>query len=99
MTRTRLVRGENFRKNLRALGRRVGSDPAGFIPGLTVHQAKGREWDAIGFLPQETDLAALRSGLSHHRISDRLIYAALTRGRLSTTLLDRIRGSDEDSNA
>ncbi|MBG0813325.1 UvrD-helicase domain-containing protein [Planomonospora sp. ID82291] len=99
MTRTRLVRGENFRKNLQDLGRRVASDPVGFIPGLTVHQAKGREWDTVGFLPKRSDLAALRSGLSHHRIGDRLIYVALTRGRLSTTLLDCIHGSGESFDA
>ncbi|MEV5410005.1 UvrD-helicase domain-containing protein [Thermopolyspora sp. NPDC052614] len=76
-----------LRRLLRNLARRVESQSTGFIPGMTVHQAKGREWDAVGFLAREEDLSALRTGLDRGRAGDRQIYVALTRGRYSTFLL------------
>jgi Superfamily I DNA and RNA helicases len=84
---TRLTVTGNFRTYLRDLARRVGSQSAVFIPGLTVHQAKGREWDAVGYLATEQDLAALRKGLDRNQTDDRVVYVALTRARHSVSLL------------
>ncbi|MFI7470559.1 ATP-binding domain-containing protein [Nonomuraea sp. NPDC049646] len=49
------------------------------IPGLTVHQAKGREWDAVGVCLTEPQQAALRKGLDPLNSNHRIIYVALTR--------------------
>ena len=55
------------------------------VPGMTVNQAKGREWDHVGVwfskLPKVLDI-----NKEHHR----KIYVAVTRARLSTCLLKKI---------
>jgi DNA helicase-2/ATP-dependent DNA helicase PcrA len=55
------------------------------IPGLTSHQAKGREWDHVGLVLKQADVAALAAGLSVERPDDRALYVACTRARCSTT--------------
>jgi DNA helicase-2/ATP-dependent DNA helicase PcrA len=64
---------------LGALGRRLGK--AHLIPGMTIHQAKGREWANVGvhLLPNEEH--QLTAGLSQERPSDRALYVALTRAK------------------
>jgi DNA helicase II / ATP-dependent DNA helicase PcrA len=52
------------------------SDP---IPGLTVHQAKGCEWGAVGVCLTDPQQAALRTGLDPLNSNHRTIYVALTR--------------------
>ncbi|MGX1759384.1 UvrD-helicase domain-containing protein [Streptomyces lydicus] len=52
------------------------------VPGLTCHQAKGREWDYVGVRLEESDLKALRTGLDPDDEDHRKIYVALTRARL-----------------
>jgi DNA helicase-2/ATP-dependent DNA helicase PcrA len=73
--RTHIARLENLRARLRLPDDQL-------IPGLTCHQAKGREWDRVGVHLEEPDREALRAGLDHTRETHRMLYVALTRGRL-----------------
>jgi DNA helicase-2/ATP-dependent DNA helicase PcrA len=57
------------------------------VPGLTCHQAKGREWDVVGIRLEENDVAALRTGLVRQVEEHRSLYVALTRARRLTTAL------------
>jgi len=66
---------------LRALGRRLGT--AHLIPGMTIHQAKGREWANVGVHMQPDEGHHLAGGLSRERPSDRGLYVALTRAKRS----------------
>ena len=54
------------------------------VPGLTTHQAKGGEWDAVGVKLADTHRARLAAGLSVEAETDRKLYVACTRARLST---------------
>ncbi|MDP9607987.1 UvrD-helicase domain-containing protein [Streptomyces demainii] len=51
------------------------------VPGLTCHQAKGRQWDKVGIRLEETDAAALLNGLDPGNEHHRSLYVALTRAR------------------
>jgi DNA helicase II / ATP-dependent DNA helicase PcrA len=51
------------------------------IPGMTIHQAKGREWNAVGVRLKRTQVERLSSGLTQASSDDRAIYVALTRAR------------------
>ncbi|UKY48508.1 ATP-binding domain-containing protein [Streptomyces inhibens] len=53
----------------------------GLVPGMTCHQAKGREWDRVGVRLEEADAAALRRGLDPTDEAHRALYVALTRTR------------------
>jgi DNA helicase-2/ATP-dependent DNA helicase PcrA len=53
------------------------------IPGLTVFQAKGLEWDRVGVHLTPDDVAALAQGLSQGNDAHRVIYVGLTRARLA----------------
>lgn len=55
------------------------------IPGLTVHQAKGREWRRVGVLLTSGEHQRLMAGLSQDSETDRLLYVGLTRAREVTT--------------
>ncbi|WP_366557260.1 ATP-binding domain-containing protein [Pseudonocardia sp. SCN 73-27] len=57
------------------------------VLAMTVHQAKGREWQRVGVLLQDSHLVALERGLRLTNATDRLLYVALTRARSETTLL------------
>ncbi|MCM2515796.1 UvrD-helicase domain-containing protein [Streptomyces griseoincarnatus] len=57
------------------------------VPGLTCHQAKGREWDAVGVRLEESDVAALHTGLVLQVEEHRSLYVALTRARHLTIAL------------
>lgn len=50
-------------------------------PGLTVHQAKGREWKHVGFVGPDEQHAALAGGLTMDVDLHRVLYVALTRAR------------------
>ncbi|MFJ6569843.1 UvrD-helicase domain-containing protein [Streptomyces sp. NPDC091292] len=65
-------------KNLRA---RLHVARERLVPGLTCHQAKGRQWDKVGVRLAETDTAALRDGLDPSNEDHRSLYVALTRAR------------------
>lgn len=51
------------------------------IPGLTVHQAKGREWDSVALRLSDDGRAMLAAGLSKDNEGHRLLYVACTRAR------------------
>lgn len=51
------------------------------VPGLTVHQAKGREWDKVGLVLADSELSSLGVGLDPDRASNRRLYVACTRAR------------------
>ncbi|OZE26717.1 hypothetical protein CH278_26855 [Rhodococcus sp. 05-2254-5] len=57
------------------------------IPGLTVFQAKGREWDRVGVALTATQEALLADGLRELDDEHCVIYVALTRARALTGLL------------
>jgi len=66
---------------LGALGRRLGKTH--LIPGMTIHQAKGREWASVGVHLVPDEAHHLAAGLSQERHSDRALYVALTRAKRS----------------
>jgi DNA helicase-2/ATP-dependent DNA helicase PcrA len=49
------------------------------IPGLTIHQAKGREWNTVGVKLEASELQALERGLQRNDENHRCTYVALTR--------------------
>jgi len=55
------------------------------IAGMTVHQAKGREWDYVGVRLSEEERATLAAGLRVDNERHRQLYVACTRARFSTT--------------
>jgi DNA helicase-2/ATP-dependent DNA helicase PcrA len=54
------------------------------VPGLTTHQAKGGEWEAVGVRLTNPERAALASGLSVAEDTHRKLYVACTRARHRT---------------
>ncbi len=52
-----------------------------FTPGMTFHQAKGREWDVVGVVLQPKQMKALREGLRRDQEDHRKVYVGLTRAR------------------
>ena len=69
---------------LAALRARVEQPSRQHVPGLTCHQAKGREWDHVGVRLEATDVQGLRQGLTHTNEDHRMLYVALTRARRQT---------------
>jgi DNA helicase-2/ATP-dependent DNA helicase PcrA len=65
------------------IGRRVVY-PGRPVPGLTAHQAKGREWDIVGIRLAPSEREALAGGLTVHEDTHRKLYVACTRARLIT---------------
>jgi DNA helicase II / ATP-dependent DNA helicase PcrA len=57
------------------------SGPMQFIPGLTVHQAKGREWAIVGVRLTSEEQQHLLNGLDERAEPDRQVYVALTRAK------------------
>ena len=66
-------------QRLQALALRLGAGTC--IPGMTIHQAKGREWNAVGVRLKQAQKDRLRRGLSENNPDDRALYVALTRAR------------------
>jgi DNA helicase II / ATP-dependent DNA helicase PcrA len=64
---------------LGALGRRLGRTHV--IPGMTIHQAKGREWASVGVHLQPDEEHHLAAGLSQERPPHRALYVGLTRAK------------------
>lgn len=62
------------------------------IPGLTVFQAKGREWERVGVVLSRAQLAALTSGLHALEEEHCIIYVAITRAK---RFCGRLSGSSE----
>lgn len=70
---------------LEALARRVRASRV--VPGMTIHQAKGREWGHVGLSLTDDEVQTLASGLSQESENHRALYVALTRARLGTSLI------------
>lgn len=70
------------RKALGNLRMRLQNAHERLVPGLTCHQAKGREWDRVGMRLEESDAAVLRKGLDPADEAHRSLYVALTRARV-----------------
>lgn len=68
-----------------ALSRRL--DRGSLVPGMTVHQAKGREWTHVALHVGPGQLSRLAAGLEQGRAGDREIYVALTRAKESVRLV------------
>ncbi|MFJ3799896.1 UvrD-helicase domain-containing protein [Streptomyces sp. NPDC090088] len=77
---THITRLKLLRARLQAPGRRL-------VPGLTAHQAKGREWDHVGVRLTSAERGSLRQGLNPNNEDHRKLYVALTRARYMTTAL------------
>ncbi|WP_410540132.1 UvrD-helicase domain-containing protein [Streptomyces sp. KL2] len=60
---------------------------ARLIPGLTAHQAKGREWDHVGVCLTSSERGTLRRGLSSANEDHRKLYVALTRAKWTTMVI------------
>jgi DNA helicase-2/ATP-dependent DNA helicase PcrA len=58
------------------------------VPGMTIHQAKGREWDHVGIRLTAGEVARLATGLDPDVEADRALYVALTRARHGVTRLN-----------
>jgi DNA helicase-2/ATP-dependent DNA helicase PcrA len=67
-----------------ALAERAASPDV--VPGLTIHQAKGREWPRVGVSLSDAEASRLAHGLAEINESDRRSYVGLTRARRSTVL-------------
>lgn len=78
--------GEPIRQaEIEALRLRLQRDD--LIPGLTVHQAKGREWRRVGVALSTNDEMILASGLQPLVEDHCVLYVALTRARESCVAL------------
>lgn len=78
--------GEPIRQGeVEALRLRLHRDD--LIPGLTVHQAKGREWPRVGVALSTRDELALASGLRALEEEHCVLYVALTRAKDSCVTL------------
>jgi DNA helicase-2/ATP-dependent DNA helicase PcrA len=73
-------------RRLEALRKRLGQSRR-LLPGMTVHQAKGREWAHVGVRLTDDEQAQLAAGLSQDNDDHRRLYVALTRARRSVTLI------------
>src|SRR6266704_1880222 len=72
--------GETLRQSeVEALRRRLGRRD--LIPGLTVHQAKGCEWNRVGVALRQSDRDLLSQGLRELEPEHCVLYVALTRAR------------------
>ena len=87
--RPRAARGDVEQRQvdrLAALASRVASTRR-LVPGMTIHQAKGQEWDHVGVRLTPNESARLANGLHPDDESDRVLYVALTRARYGVTHL------------
>jgi len=75
---------ERYARLIRLSERLAGAD---VIPGLTIHQAKGREWSQVGVALSDPERARLAKGLEQDSEDDRALYVALTRARHETRLV------------
>ncbi len=67
---------------LNALASRIRADVP-LVPGMTIHQAKGQEWNKVGIRLSDANLGRLGAGLNAKEERDRALYVALTRARRS----------------
>ena len=57
------------------------------VQGVTIHQAKGLEWNRVALILDDSEISLLSSGLNQHDESHRRMYVACTRAREETTRL------------
>lgn len=72
-------------RRLEGLARRLGKSH--LIPGMTIHQAKGREWRNVGVHLSASQQERLPTGLLQEHPGDRALYVALTRAKNSVRLV------------
>jgi DNA helicase II / ATP-dependent DNA helicase PcrA len=72
-------------ERLRAIGSRAVAASARPVPGMTIHQAKGQEWNHVHLEVDDEDVRRLADGLAIERASDRALYVAVTRARVRCT--------------
>lgn len=72
-----------YTKRLALLRERLTSGQR-LIPGMTTHQAKGREWDYVGLRLSDDQRKVLEGGLSSAEEAHRQLYVASTRARFHT---------------
>lgn len=82
------------RQQLTLLSTRLKQDIV--IPGLTVFQAKGREWERVGVALSGDQITALASGLQPLDEEHCVIYVAITRAKQFCGLLSATSGSEVD---
>jgi DNA helicase-2/ATP-dependent DNA helicase PcrA len=80
-------RRANYTRPLGQLRDYLRRDVARPAPGLTIHQAKGREWPAVGVRLTAAEQQHLAAGLDPAHDGQRAIYVALTRGKVDTVAL------------
>ncbi len=73
----------NYTKRLDVLRSRLAYDGQ-LVPGMTTHQAKGREWDHVGVRLRDADAHRLNAGLTYSEEPHRQLYVACTRARIRT---------------
>lgn len=81
--RPRAATGDSATRQLElmaALSTRLRSGER-LVPGMTIHQAKGCEWDRVGVRLAPSEFTRLGSGLHRDSEGDRCLYVALTRAR------------------
>ncbi len=76
---------EKLNETLALLKVRLGGQP--LVSGLSVHQAKGREYDRVGLKLKPADVKRLASGLDADKPDDRVLYVASTRAKRGTVLV------------
>ncbi|MGW2483736.1 UvrD-helicase domain-containing protein [Streptomyces sp. NPDC001571] len=85
-TRRKLPKKRNHHHTARLekLRVRLHADGNRLIPGLTAHQAKGREWNNVGVVLTSSEREILAAGLVQTREDHRTLYVALTRAKQAT---------------
>ena len=71
-------------------------DKAAVVPGLTIFQAKGREWDRVGVVLSRAQMATLAAGLHELDEEHSIIYVAITRARLACGRLSDTSGVEAE---
>lgn len=73
---------------LKDLARRWSKGPGNLVPGLSIHQAKGREWNRVALCVTERELEEVRRGLPLDKADTRWmthchrrLYVGMTRAR------------------
>jgi DNA helicase-2/ATP-dependent DNA helicase PcrA len=77
----------NYTKRLGWLRERLAFS-GDVVAGMTVHQAKGREWNLVGVALQDSHIEHLQRGLSSAESLHRQLYVACTRARDRTVAID-----------
>lgn len=57
------------------------------VPGMTIHQAKGQEWESVAVAVKDADWRALETGLSVGNARHRTLYVGMTRARATLAIV------------